>query len=149
VFVRPYAQRALLDGVEVARGQQQVRFALGPGTHTIQIEHACCVPYVKQISAAEAERSGELRIPLEPRPARLRVEGEPATRVLVNGKLFGTAGDSQRAPFPIPLPADAENPYEATARIGLEPPDGAPREVQVRLRAGGEVTVAAPETEAP
>ncbi|HYD39200.1 MAG TPA: serine/threonine-protein kinase [Anaeromyxobacter sp.] len=149
VFVRPYAERALLDGVEVARGQQHVRFAIGPGVHTIQIEHACCVPFVKQLSAAEAQQAGELRVPLEPRPARLRIEGEPATRVVVNGKAFGTAGDSQRTPFAIPLPADAENPYEATARIGLEPPEGPPREIPVRLRAGVEVTVAAPETEVP
>ena len=147
VYVRPYAQRALLDGVEVARGQQQVQFALAPGTHVIQIEHACCVPFVKQITAEEASRQPELRIPLEPRPARLRVEGEPATRVLVDGKPFGTAGDSQRTPFAVPLPADGENPYEAAARIGLELEGGASREIQVRLRAGGEVTVAAPESE--
>jgi serine/threonine-protein kinase len=149
VFVRPYAQRALLDGVEVAHGAQQVEFRIAPGAHTIMIEHACCVPFVKQITGLEAERLGELRIPLEPRPARLRVEGEPGTRVLVNGKPLGTAGDSQRTPFSIAMPADAENPYEVSARIGLELPNGASREVQVRLRAGGEVTVAAPETEVP
>jgi hypothetical protein len=147
VFVRPYAQRALLDGVEVARGAQQVEFELGPGVHTVQIEHACCLPFVKQITAQEAGRIRELRIPLEPRPARLRVEGAPATRVVVDGKPLGTAGDSQRTPFAISLPADAENPYEASARIVLELPSGESREVQVRLRAGGEVTVAAPETE--
>jgi len=147
VYVRPYAQRALLDGVEVARGQQQVRFELGPGSHVIQIEHACCVPWVRQITAEEASLQPELRVPLEPRPARLRVEGDPETRVLVNGKDYGTAGDSQRSPFTVPLPADADNPYEASARIGLEQASGASREVQVRLRAGGEVTVAAPEKE--
>ncbi len=147
VYVRPYAQRALLDGVEVARGQQQVQFALAPGAHVIQIEHACCVPFVKQITAEEASRQPELRIPLEPRPARLRVEGEPATRVFVDGKPLGTAGESQRTPFAVPLPADGENPYEAAARIGLELEGGASREIQVRLRAGGEVTVAAPESE--
>jgi serine/threonine-protein kinase len=147
VYVRPYAQRALLDGVEVARGQQQVQFSLGPGPHVIQIEHACCAPFVKQITAQEAARQPELRVPLEPRPARLRVEGDPATRVLVNGKPYGTAGDSQRSPFTVPLPADAENPYEAAARIGLELQGAPAREVQVRLRAGGEVTVAAPESE--
>jgi serine/threonine-protein kinase len=149
VYVRPYAQRALLDGVEVARGQQQVQFALPPGVHTIQLEHACCAPFVRQISAEEAARQGELRVPLEPRPARLRVEGDPATRVLVDGRPLGTAGDSQRAPFAVPLPADAENPYESTARIALELPQGGTREIQVRLRAGGEVTVAAPEPEVP
>ncbi len=75
------------------------------------------------------------------------MEGDPATRVLVDGKPYGTAGDSQRSPFAVPLPADGENPYEASARIGLEPQGAPAREVQVRLRAGGEVTVAAPESE--
>jgi eukaryotic-like serine/threonine-protein kinase len=145
VYVRPYAQRALLDGIEVARGQQEVTFELKPGAHVIQLEHACCSPWIRQITAEEAARQGELRVPLEPRPARLRVEGDPSTRVLVDGKPLGTAGDSQRAPFAVPLPVDS--PYEAAARIGLEQPDGTAREVQVRLRAGGEVTVAAPEPE--
>jgi serine/threonine-protein kinase len=149
VYVRPYAQRALLDGVEVARGQQQVTFELRPGSHVIQIEHACCTPFVRQITAEEAGHQGELRIPLEPRPARLRVEGDPATRVFVDGKPYGTAGDSQRAPFAVPLQADADNPYERAARIGLELAGGISREIQVRLRAGGEVTVAAPESEVP
>jgi serine/threonine-protein kinase len=147
VYVRPYAQRALLDGVEVARGQQQVQFSLAPGAHVIQIEHACCVPFVKQITAEEASRQRELRIPLEPRPARLRVEGDPATRVFVDGKPYGTAGESQRNPFAVPLAADGDNPYEAAARIGLQLEGGPSREIQVRLRAGGEVTVAAPESE--
>jgi eukaryotic-like serine/threonine-protein kinase len=149
VYVRPYAQRALLDGVEVARGQQLVRFELRPGPHVIQIEHACCAPFVRQLTAEEAARQGELRVPLEPRPARLRVEGDPATRVFVNGKALGTAGESQRTPFAVPLPSEGENPYEAPARIGLEGAGGVAREVQVRLRAGGEVTVAAPESEVP
>ena len=147
VYVRPYAQRALLDGVEVARGQQLVRFELRPGPHVIQIEHACCTPFVKQLTAEEAAHLGELRVPLEPRPARLRVEGDPDTRVFVNGKALGTAGDSQRIPFAVPLPSEGENPYEAQARIGLQGAGGAAREIQVRLRAGGEVTVAAPEPE--
>jgi serine/threonine-protein kinase len=77
------------------------------------------------------------------------VEGDPATRVFVDGKPYGTAGDSQRAPFAVPLQADADNPYEAAARIGLELAGGVSREIQVRLRAGGEVTVAAPESEVP
>jgi serine/threonine-protein kinase len=145
VHVRPYAQRALLDGVEVARGEQLVRFALAPGRpHTIQIEHACCAPFVREITAEEAARVGELRIPLEPRPARLRVEGDPATRVYVDGRLVGTAGDSQRTPLSIPVPAGGDNPYEAAARIGLEAAGASPRDVQVKLRAGGELTVAAP-----
>jgi eukaryotic-like serine/threonine-protein kinase len=147
VHVRPYAQRALLDGVEVARGEQLVRYDLAPGAHVIQIEHACCAPFVKEITAAEAATLGELRVPLEPRPARVRVEGDPATRVYVEGRLLGTAGESQRAAFAVPLPAGGESPYEATTRLGLEL-DGSPqRTVLVRLRAGNEVIVAAPQAE--
>ncbi|BDG06581.1 serine/threonine-protein kinase [Anaeromyxobacter oryzae] len=147
VHVRPYAQRALLDGVEVARGEQLVRFELGPGTHVIQIEHACCAPFVKQITAEEASRLGELRVPLEPRPARLRVEGDPATRVYVEGRLLGTAGESQRTPFAVTVPAGGDNPYEAAARIGLELEGLPARTVIVKLRAGNEVIVASPQSE--
>jgi serine/threonine-protein kinase len=145
VHVRPYAQRALLDGVEVARGEQLVRFSLAPGrAHVIQIDHACCTPFVREITADEALRLGELRVPLVPRPARLRVEGDPATRVYVDGKLVGTAGESQRAAIAIPVPSSAESPYEGLARIGLETAGAATRDMQVKLRAGGEVIVAAP-----
>ncbi|MBK9517134.1 MAG: serine/threonine protein kinase [Anaeromyxobacter sp.] len=149
VFVRPYAQRALLDGTEVASGAQVVRFEIGADRpHTIQVEHACCAPFVRQLSAAEAAAMGELRVPLVPRPARLRVEGDPATRVLVEGVLVGTAGESQHAPLAVAVPAGGDNPYEATVRIVLEPPGGPPRSVPVKLRAGGEVTVATPTAEA-
>jgi serine/threonine-protein kinase len=148
VHVRPYAQRALLDGVEVARGEQLVRFALAPGrAHVIQIEHACCVPFVRRITAAEARRARELRVPLAPRPARLRVDGDPATRVYVGGQLLGTAGESQRAPLAAPIPAGGETPYEAQARVALEPPGGARREVRVTLRAGAETIVPGPGAE--
>ncbi len=148
VHVRPYAQRAHLDGAEVARGEQLVRFTLTPGRpHIIQIEHACCMPYVREITAEEALRAGELRVPLEPRPARLRVEGDPATRVYVDGRFVGTAGDSQRAPFSVAVPT-GESPYEGPAKIGLEVAGVPPRDVQVKLRAGGEVIVAAPSSEA-
>jgi serine/threonine-protein kinase len=102
---------------------------------------------VREITAEEALRIGELRVPLAPRPARLRVEGDPATRVYVDGRFVGTAGDSQRAPFPVPVPSGAESPYEAPARIGLEVAGLPPRDVQVKLRAGGEVVVAAPAAE--
>jgi eukaryotic-like serine/threonine-protein kinase len=148
VHIRPYAQRALLDGVEVASGAQQVAFELVPGKpHVIQLEHACCAPFVKQITAEEAAQLGELRVPLEPLPARVRVEGEAATRVWVDGRLLGTAADSQRAPFAVPVPGGA-SPYEGTARLELELPGSARRSMQVRLRAGAEVVVAAPQTEA-
>jgi serine/threonine-protein kinase len=149
VHVRPYAQRALLDGVEIARGEQLVRFALAPGRpHVLQIEHACCVPFVRELTADDAQRAGgELRVPLEPRPARLRVDGDPATRVLVEGKLLGTAGASQRAPLAVPVPAGGETPYEAPARVTLEAPGAPRREVRVTLRAGAETIVPGPGAE--
>lgn len=150
VRVRPYAQRALLDGVEVPSGDQLVRFALSAGRpHAIQIEHACCVPFRREVTAEEAAAQGELRVPLEPKPARLRVEGEPATRILLDGQLVGTAGDSQRTPLPVAIPAGGETPYEASGRIVLEPPSGPPRTVVVKLRAGVDLVVAAPTTEGP
>jgi serine/threonine-protein kinase len=149
VHVRPYAQRALLDGAEVASAAQVVRFTIGAERpHTIQIEHSCCAPFVRLLTAAEAAGLGELRVPLEPRPARLRVEGDPATRIYVAGAFLGTAGDSQRAPLPVPVPPGGESPYEASVRVALEAPGAAPRSVPVKLRAGGELTVAAPTSEA-
>jgi serine/threonine-protein kinase len=147
VYVRPYAQRALLDGVEIARGEQLVHFDLGPGPHEIRIEHSCCATFVKRITSDEAAQQPELRIPLEPRPARLRVEGDPATQVYVEGRLVGTAGESQRVPLAIPVPAGGESPYEGPARIDLELAGATTRTIQLRLRAGGEVTVAAPPPE--
>jgi serine/threonine-protein kinase len=147
VHVRPYAQRALLDGVEVARGEQVVHFALAPGRpHRMQIEHACCAPFVREITAEEAARLGELRVPLAPRPARLRVDGEAATRVFVEGRLLGTAGDSQRAPLSVPIPAGGATPYEATALIVMELGAGR-REVRATLRAGAETIVPGPGAE--
>jgi serine/threonine-protein kinase len=149
VHVRPYAQRALLDGVEVASGQQTVTFAIAAGgPHALRIEHACCLPYERRVTAQEAADLPVLRVPLEPRPARLRVEGDPATRVLVDGRPVGTAGESQRAPLPVPVPAGGDSPYEAVVRLDLEPPGAPRRTLQVRLRAGGELTVAAPPPEA-
>ena len=148
VHVRPYAQRALLDGVEVPAGDQVVRFRLSSDRgHTIRLEHACCVTFQREISAEEAILQGELRVPLEPKPARLRVEGAPPTRILVDGRLVGTAGDSQRTPIDIPIPAGGETPYEASGRIVLEPPDAPVRTVVVKLRAGVELVVASPTTE--
>jgi serine/threonine-protein kinase len=150
VHVRPYAERALLDGVEVARGEQVVQFALAPGKpHVIRIEHACCAPFVREITADEAARAGELRVPLEPRPARLRVEGDPATRVSVDGRPVGSAGASQRAPLAVPVPAGGDTPYEARAQVLLEHASGQRREVRVTLRAGAETIVPDPWAEAP
>jgi serine/threonine-protein kinase len=147
VHVRPYAQRALLDGAEVAAGFE-VRFSLaGDRPHTIQLEHPCCLPFTRVLTAQEATQLGELRVPLEPRPARLRVEGDPATRVFAGETLLGTAGDSQRAPLAIPMPSGGASAYEATVGIGLEPPGSGRRTVQVKLRAGGELTVAVPAQE--
>lgn len=145
IHVRPYAQRALLDNAEVAAGAQIVRFGLRPGrVHVIRIEHACCFPFVKELTAEEAARIGELRVPLEPRPARLRVEGAPTTRIIVDGKELGTAGDSQRAPIDVQLPR-GESPYEAAVRVELAPPGAPVRTLSLMLKAGGEAVVAAPQ----
>ncbi len=46
------------------------------------------------------------------------------------------------------MPAGGDNPYEALVRIELESPGGPSRSVQVKLRAGGDLTVAAPNAEA-
>jgi serine/threonine-protein kinase len=145
IHVRPYAQRALLDGVEVARDEQVVRLAIAPGgLHEIRIEHACCAPFVRSISSEEAAAVGELRVPLEPRPARLRVDGDPATRVFVEGRPAGTAGDSQRTPIAVPVPAGGENPYEGTTRIRLELAGAATSDLLVKVRAGEAFAVPAP-----
>ncbi len=145
VHVRPYAQRALLDNVEVAAGVQVVRFPVTPDhPHLIQIEHPCCFPFVRPITAAEAARIGELRVPLQPRPARLRVEGPAATRLLIDGKLLGTAGDSQRTPLDVTLPR-GESPYESQVRLELVAPGSPSRSVSIRLKAGADVVVAAPQ----
>jgi serine/threonine-protein kinase len=68
IHVRPYAQRALLDGVEVARGEQRVVFAIPAGRHLVRVEHECCAPYVREIDAREAARLGD-QVPLGPRLA--------------------------------------------------------------------------------
>ena len=113
VHVRPYAQRALLDGVEVASDEQRVVFGLGPGVHRIRIEHPCCEPFEREVDAASAERIGELKVPLIARPAILRVGGDPATRVFVEGKLLGTV---RRLP--------AGTVPRSRSRRGLEPVRG-------------------------
>ena len=144
VRVRPYAQRALLDGVEVAHGEQSVAFQLSPGVaHRIQIEHACCFPFVRDFAAGELTQPLELPVPLRPRPARLRVEGDPATHVFVDGRFVGTAGQSQRGALEIPVPPGGESPYEAPAELRLEADGRAPFRTSVRLRAGIDLTFAA------
>jgi serine/threonine-protein kinase len=142
-LVRPYAQRALLDGIEVARGETRVVFRIGPGLHTIRIEHACCTPFVREIGPEEAARLGEIKVPLAPRPARLRVEGDPSTRVYLGAALLGTAGDSQRTPLPVPVPAGSENPYEGQVELRLEREGEEPVAMPVKVRAGSDLTVAA------
>jgi serine/threonine-protein kinase len=149
VHVRPYAQRALLDGAEVASGAQVVRVSIAPGRlHTLQLEHPCCKVFTRVLGAEEAAGLVELRVPLEPRPARLRVEGDPSTRILLDGRDLGSAGDSQRTPLSIPVPPGGESPYEAVVRLELASQGRPPRTVAIKLRAGGELTVAAPTAEA-
>ena len=146
VHVSPYAQRALLDGVEVARGEGRITFHLTSGApHRIQIEHACCFPFIKDFAAGEAiPQPLELKERLRARPARLRVEGDPRARVYVGGRLVGSAGASQRAPLEVPIPASGDNPYEASLELRLERDGYAPVRAPLRLRAGIEVTFVAP-----
>jgi serine/threonine-protein kinase len=149
-FVRPYAQRALLDGVEVAHGEQRVVFALAPGQpHRIQIEHACCFPYVREFDAAEdVPQPLELKVPLAPRPARVRVEAEPGARVFLDGRAVGTAEASQRAPFEVAIPGSGETPYEAQVELRLERDGAIPVRTSLKLRAGADLTFAAPPPQA-
>jgi serine/threonine-protein kinase len=147
VHVRPYAQRALLDGAEVATDEQRVVFSIGPGVHRLRIEHPCCEPFDREIDAASAERIGELKVPLVPRAASLRIGGDPATRVYVGGKFLGTAADSQRDPFRVRVPPDGPNPYEGEVDLLLEAPGRRASGATVRVRAGQEITVPAVLTE--
>jgi serine/threonine-protein kinase len=148
VLVRPYAQRALLDGVEVASGVQQVRFTLEPGRpHRIQIEHACCMPFVREFSGERLPPSIELRVPLQPRPARLRVEAAPQARVFVDDVFVGTAGESQRSPIAVSLPGTGPSPYEAESEVRIELAGRRPHLTTARFRAGADLTVVAPLTE--
>jgi serine/threonine-protein kinase len=143
VQVRPYAAIALLDGAEVARGQQRVLFRLGPGPHRLRVEHPCCEPWERRIDAVEAAQLQELKVPLVPLPGRLRVDGDPETRVWLDGRLLGTAGDSQREPFRIPVPSGAESPYEGDVEVGLDAPGQGLASARVRVRAGQDITVPA------
>jgi serine/threonine-protein kinase len=143
--VRPYAQRALLDGVEVARDEQLVAVPIPPGQHELRVEHACCATFVRQITQEDAAATGELRVPLEPRPARLRVDGDPTTTVFVDGQPAGSAGDSQRSPILVPVPPGGASAYEGIAHVRLELAGAVPTEVSVRVRAGESFTVAAPQ----
>ena len=149
VHVRPYAERAFLDGVEVARGEQKVVFRVGPGKHLLRIEHPCCEPYERQVDAASAGRLGELKVPLAPRPAYLRVEGDADAKVYLDDKLLGTAGDSRRQPFRVPVPPGSESPYEGEVALRIAAPGQAPAAAPVRIRAGQEITVPAIRAEAP
>ena len=150
VLVRPYAQRALLDGLEIASGVQQVTFTLNPGQpHRLQIEHACCAPFVREFAADERlPPTLELRVPLQPRPARLRVEAVPQARVFVDGAFVGTAGESQRDPLAIALPGTGPSPYEAQSEVRIEQPGRRPHVTTARFRAGADLTVVAPLTDA-
>ena len=147
VHVRPYAQRAWLDGVEVGSGQQRVVFSLSPGSHRLRIEHPCCEPFDREVDADTAARLGELKVPLSPRPASLRVTGDPGTLVFLDGKRLGTAGDSQREPFRVPVPPDASSPYEGEGDLRLEPPGRPVAVAPIRIRAGQDITVPAVEPE--
>jgi serine/threonine-protein kinase len=56
----------------------------------------------------------------------------------------GTAGESQRTAFAIPIAEGGASPYEAPSRVRLEL-DGTSSEIQVTMRAGESLTVAGPQ----
>jgi serine/threonine-protein kinase len=86
----------------------------------------------------------ELRVPLTPRPARLRIEGEPDARVFVDGRLLGTAGESVRAPLAVAVPANGPTPYEGVAELRIEAPGREAHVTTAKLRAGAELNVVVP-----
>jgi len=151
VQVRPYAQRLLLDGVEVARDVHQARVELEPGrAHRLEAQHACCTPFVRDFAADEPiPQPLELRVPLQPLPALLRVQADAGAAVYVGGRRVGTAGESQRSPIPVPVPEGGDSPYEGQVDIRIEQPGKAPFTTSVRVRAGTELTVVAGETGGP
>jgi serine/threonine-protein kinase len=150
IHVRPYAQRALLDGVEVAHGVQRVQVSFEPGRpHRLEILHPCCTTFVREFAADEViPQPLELKVPLQPRPALLRVQADPEAQVFVDGKLVGTAGDSERAPIAVPVPAGGESPYEGDAEIRIETVGRPTYATTARIRAGADLTVVASGEEA-
>ena len=75
--------------------------------------------------------------------------GDPGTLVFLDGKRLGTAGDSQREPFRVPVPPDASSPYEGEGDLRLEPPGRPVAVAPIRIRAGQDITVPAVQTDEP
>ncbi len=66
--------------------------------------------------------------------------------MLFDGRLVGTAGQSQRTPLAIPVPANGSTPYEGSGEIRIEEPGRPPHVTTAKIRAGAEVTIVAPRT---
>jgi serine/threonine-protein kinase len=62
----------------------------------------------------------------------------------VDGKLLGTAAESQRAPLSLAIPAGGDSPYEGSVELRVERDGGAPVLATLRVRAGSDVTFAVP-----
>ena len=102
------------------------------------------------MDAVSAERLGELKVPLTPRAASLRIAGDPATRVYVGGKLLGTAGGVPEGALPGSRPARRAEPLRGRESSSCSRrPAGAPPSATVRVRAGQEISVPAILTEEP
>ncbi len=150
VHVRPYAQRALLDGVEVATDEQRVVFSLGPGAHRLRIEHPCCEPFEREIDAGDPRRasgSSRSRWSLGP-PA----SASPATPPPASSSTGGSSGrppTRSASPSGFASPPTGANPYEGEVNLRLEAPGRRPAGATVRVRAGQEITVPAVLTEEP
>ena len=130
VHVRPYAQRALLDGVEVAsrRPAGPLPAHLGPAPHHPARARLLRPLPARDLPPRRPPRQGELRVPLEPRPARLRVEGDPATRILRRRRSWSAPPATRSARrSPSPSRPAARTPTRPTAASASSRPAARPR----------------------
>ncbi len=133
VYVRPYAQRALLDGVEVARGQQQVHVRAQPRHATSSRSSTPAArPSCRQITAEEAARQRRAPRPAGAAPGPPAGRGRPGDPRLRRREALRhrrrLAARALRRPV---AGRTARTPTRRAARIGLELP-GARRRARSR-----------------
>jgi len=134
-FVRPYAARALLDGVEVARRRRVVfrmgRAPVGSGSSAyVRAFERTVNPYGPRIWP-------ELKVPLDPPRRSCGSPANPATSVWLADCSARRASRSAT----IIMPGDGDNPYEGVLDLRLEPPGRPAVNAPVRVRAGQEIVV--------
>ena len=150
VHVRPYAQRALLDGVEVAARRATGGLLAHAGRRTAS---ASSTPAASRTIARSTppRRSGSAssRSPwCRARRPCASAGSRPPASTWTEGS-WVRPGDSQREPFRIRMPSDGPNPYEGEVGLRLEAPGGRAASATVRVRAGQEISVPAVLTEDP